>query len=282
MELPETGGNLDSPAGRRLWLLRTLVERMEPEAALALAERMENFIVGATAEAAMPGDNQKYPRAADENSDPATDRGRGTTTAPPMVAVSPCGGRLLGEAQVSDFIETAALGASNHDLARRFGLTPRQANSIRMGLAKRAPQVALKHRAERPKETSDRATELQMQSAFLRERPPAAPTLDDVVRFLRQRGDAVTRSGSDFMINNRLVLTPHELVRRANEKKAQLGQKPFPSELWSPQPALAHTSRIVGSESHSAEPPAPERSTSEPAGLRYAAPFFSKDKMFSS
>jgi hypothetical protein len=275
MELPETARDIDSPAGRRLWLLRTLLERMEPEAALALAERMENFIVDAAAAA---GDARRCRRPADEDAGPATGRVRGTTTASSTAAVSPCGGRLLGDAQLSEFIETATLGASNQDLGRRFGLTPRQANSIRMGLAKRAPQVALKRGADRPKENPDRATELQMQSAFLRERPPRAPTLDDVVRFLRQRGDAVTRSGSDFMINNRLVLTPQELVRRANEKKAQLGQNPFPSELWSPPPECG----VVGREGHAGTPPVPERGTSAPAVVRRTAPFFSRGKMFSS
>ena len=96
MELPETAGHLDGPVSRRLWLLRMLVERMEPEAALALAERMKNFIAGTTAAAAMPGNAQRCARPADENTDPATDRVRATITAQPTAAVSPSGGRLLG------------------------------------------------------------------------------------------------------------------------------------------------------------------------------------------
>jgi hypothetical protein len=53
-------------------------------------------------------------------------------------------GRLLNEGEQQAFINRAVQGATNRDLARLFGLTPRQANSIRMALAKRMPQVALR------------------------------------------------------------------------------------------------------------------------------------------
>ena len=53
-------------------------------------------------------------------------------------------GRLLNEGELQAFTNRAVQGATNRDLARLFGLTPRQANGIRMALAKRNPQVALR------------------------------------------------------------------------------------------------------------------------------------------
>jgi hypothetical protein len=234
----------DGAANRRLWFLQVLIDKMDAERALALATRLETFV--ATGRTLTIVDDATELQS-------TTDRAV-TTPAPAMAPNIPNGAtarpieavmvapphaqqRLLSDAQLQEFAASAAAGAGNRDLGIRFGLTPRQANGIRMALAKRAPQVALKRAVRaKPKETLDRATELQMQVDFMQRKPAAAPTVDDVVRFLRQRGDVVTRAGEGFTVNHRLTLTIQDLVRRANEKKTQMGQPPFPSDVWSVTP----------------------------------------------
>jgi hypothetical protein len=239
----------DGAANRRLWFLQILIDKMDAERALALAARLETFVA-----------TGRTLTIVDEASEtPTTTEGTVTPPAPavvrdtpnvaparpvePAILVQPLAQpRLLADAELQEFATRAANGASNRDLAIRFGLTPRQANGIRMGLAKRSPQVALRRVARaKPKDTLDRATELQMQVDFMQRKPAVAVTLDDVVRFLRQRGDIVTRAGDGFTVNHRLTLSVQELVRRANEKKTQMGQQPFPSDVWSVKPRLVLT-----------------------------------------
>jgi hypothetical protein len=234
---------MSGAAKRRLWLLEVLLGKMEPESALALAARMEAFVAGeastigreanegTSTEQASPRPSQEPPSNGREA---ATDQAVSSASQPCTPAER---GRLLTDDELREFAVAAVNGATNRDLARRFRLSPRQANGIRMGLAKRTPQVALKRAvSSKPKEMLDRATELQLQDAFLQRKPIIAPTIDDVVRFLRQRGDVVTGAGDHFTVNHRLTLTAQELVRRANEKRRTLGQSLFPIEIWSVTP----------------------------------------------
>ena len=136
-------------AERRLWLLQSLLEKMDVEKALALAARMEAFITGVRATSGK--DEQRHVASQnapmhlldgsivrrDDHSHSAAKR------SPPAAFARNAAGRLLSDAELQAFRDGAVQGASNYDLASRFGLTPRQANAIRMGLAKGTPQVAL-------------------------------------------------------------------------------------------------------------------------------------------
>ena len=324
----------NNTAARRLWFLQVLLDKMEPERALALASRMEAFVaIGGTlptkanqdkgsnaprvhgesaaagagvageawkvfqptvesspselgAEAAggvTRGSEVRKGRGRDFDSGSDTDRSQRpevldgrlaassvkstgevgkSNESPESLLKTPSGnspGRLLTREELQAFQDQALNGATNQDLAQRFGLTPRQANGIRMGLAKRVPQIALKRIvAKPPKMSLDRATELQMQSEFLQQKVKTPATVEDVVRYLRQRGDVVTRSGSVFSINYRLSLTEEELFRRANEKRAQLGLPAFNGNGETSQA----TAEPLSTSSFESQPSSSERSPS--------------------
>jgi hypothetical protein len=217
---------LDSHGRRRLRLLQFLLEKLEPEEALSLAQQMETFVLGS--------DSAKEHRPAAKN---GADTGAETPawTVRPAAAAGERGGedgqqrgRLLERESLRAFAEAIAAGLSNAELASRFGFTPRQANGLRMGLARRNPalRAAASGRTKKPPPI-DRETELKLQEAFLMKKPAPAATLDDIVQFLRQRGDVVFRSGAGFSVNNRLTLSTEELIARANKKRSELGQSPF-------------------------------------------------------
>lgn len=258
---------LDVSGQRRLWLLQMLVEKIDPEQALQLAERMEHFILsGAGFSLKLPAAQRdatisKLERpdvdlgsrtwaervAAPQGRNPSrqrlvADAGVGPVEPlhptqheiperPPSVQFPPTtgrgDGRLLAEEAVPKFIEAIDHGATNDELARVFGITRRQANGLRMGLVKRMPHLGSAKPPAQEKPKLGRETELQMQEDFLKARTSSPTTLDDVVRFLRQRGDIVVRAGDDFAVNDQ-TLTASELVDRANRKRLRLGRPPFP------------------------------------------------------
>jgi hypothetical protein len=221
---------LDSNSRRRLWLLQFLLERLEPEEALNLAQQMEGFILGSAA-------RDHRSRSKSGAGSGATERNDGWAVRPESAPHerdpddAQQRGRLLGDDSLREFAEAIAAGLSNAELASRFGFTPRQANGLRMGLTRRNPALRAPQDGKPPQ--IDRATELKLQEAFLQKKATPAPTLDDVVQFLRQRGDVVFRSGTGFSVNNRLTLTAEELVARANRKRSELGQAPFAEHVGS-------------------------------------------------
>jgi hypothetical protein len=239
---------LDNHGRRRLWLLQLLLDKLEPEEALSLAQQMETFILGSAAA------KDAGPRAKGDAGSAAGERSDGWTVRP---AAAPAErepdetqqrGRLLAEESLRDFAQAIAAGLSNAELARRFGFTPRQANGLRMGLTRRNPALRAAAAAQESKpQPLDRATELRLQEAFLQTKAAPAATLDDVVQFLRQRGDVVFRSGTGFSVNNRLTLTAEELVARANKKRSELGQAPFAEHV-----GTAGTPEPVGGRSDNA------------------------------
>jgi hypothetical protein len=138
----------ESAVERRLWFLQVLLEKMDVEKALALAARMEAFI-NAGEQATAPKDELRHvssrnsPRHLLDGSIVRRDDRSAPERSPSAASARDVPGRLLNDAELYAFRDRAVQGASNYDLASRFGLTPRQANAIRMGLAKGTPQVAL-------------------------------------------------------------------------------------------------------------------------------------------
>jgi hypothetical protein len=132
----------------------------------------------------------------------------------------------LDEAQRTEFKRAIASGANNDELATRFGLTRRQAHGLRIGFA-RAKVGGPAKRPEERRPLLNVAAEREQQESFLRQKQPPAPTMDDVVRFLRQIGDVVVRNGEHYMVNYSLSLTTQELVMRANRKRAMTGKPAF-------------------------------------------------------
>jgi hypothetical protein len=132
----------------------------------------------------------------------------------------------LDGAQRHEFKLAIAAGASNDELATRFGLTRRQAHGLRIGFA-RAKGGGSSCRREEQKPHYNAAAEREQQDSFLSRRPAPSPTMEDVVRFLRQIGDVVVRNGDHYLVNYSLSLTQEEMVVRANRKRAANGKTPF-------------------------------------------------------
>jgi hypothetical protein len=249
MDITFLSAGLAADAQRRLWFLfSALQEKATPEAALRMAERMERFVVGGVDEAgtgeAAPATGEALPaeraewlvrahRPSQDGAPGATVSGAGAASG---AQGSPAGrqdapGRLLQDGLFEEFVAALKRGADNTELARLFGVTKRQANGLRMGIEKRFPALRGARHPSSQKPKMDRETELRLQSEFLERRPPAPPTIDDVVRFLRQRGDMVVREGEAFGINGHQTLSCAELLARANAKRAELGLPPFPPDV---------------------------------------------------
>jgi hypothetical protein len=270
MDSTQLYSGLDSSIQRRLWLLSKLLETVGPEEALGLAERMERFVVDGIptrAPEAAPRDvagGDAMRRAAPSDGSwtvmPHLPQATATlSSAPPSPPQEPLmtfvaepdgagrallvenpqpeSGRLLSEKDREAFIAALAGGADNDELARRFGITRRQANSLRMGIVKSRPalgSVMPKHVAPK-REPLDRKTELQLQEDFLERRRPPPETFDDVIRFLRQRGDEVVRADQDFLVNGTSKLSARQLLERANRKRAELRRPLFAETLAEPR-----------------------------------------------
>jgi hypothetical protein len=261
---------LDHAGRRRLWLLQQLIQQVKPDEALKLAERMEEFVLGAERRVvAERGAITVVKGSSPDDPGPRTLPLREAAKPAPVhdgaAAPSPRrGARLLEGERMREFLAALGAGADNTELARRFGLTPRQANGLRMGIEKQHPHLRLV-RSTKPKVVGlDRPTELQMQEEFLRQKPSATTTLDDVVRFLRQRGDVVVRANEKYLVNGRLTMSASELVARANEKRAQLRQPAFSAEQWTVSPVANGRPAVVNTD-HGAprdhEPSDPEDAT---------------------
>jgi hypothetical protein len=247
---------LDPAGRRRLWLLETLIQKLEPSAALDLAAKMESFVCGGHSI-----------QISDPPADEPTPSFQGQVPVPsskPDVAdvvqrtsgaersSSGRGPRLLDEKSLEEFTAALGAGADNTQLARQFGLTPRQANSLRMGIQKRLPHLRTAKVVKPKRPELDRSTELQMQEAFLSKKPPAAMTIEDVVRFLRQRGDVVVQSEDNFVVNGLRTLTTAELIARANAKRSELQLPAFPV-IW----GVASVASQGGTKPLAAPPPHP-------------------------
>jgi hypothetical protein len=249
--------DLDAAARRRFWLLRILIERHgHPQDALEHARRMERFISGAplaaptaaTTELRFPTQSGVSPnvtpaakQAADALAsitsrmpgDPLpTSPGRVSETAAPPPAGQ------TGAVDRARFAQAVADGASNAELARMFGLKPRQANCLRLGLMRTRLSPRSGSRPSRDNAPAHtRETELRMQETFLQQRGRAADTIEDVIRFLRQRGDSIIQSSTNsgaYIVNLHLALSVDQLSRRANQQRALLGQPSFVIEPGAP------------------------------------------------
>jgi hypothetical protein len=124
-----------------------------------------------------------------------------------------------------EFLDAINGGATNRELANMFSLTPRQANGLRIGLARRKSHKHFTASVDgKPLDRSKQQEACPGQNA-LRSEP-----IERVVRFLRQAGDVVVRSGEKFLVNARHVLTMMELIEYANRKAMDKGHLPFSME----------------------------------------------------
>jgi hypothetical protein len=252
-------GDLDAAARRRLWLVGQIIGRSsvsELESALEAVAKIDMFIArGCRNGSIATSGNQPAPfiDGSTPNDDDPADLPSEQRSAAPTASLDSQRATALSErhrvaqrplldSQTREvFIREAAKNSDNRHLAQVFGLSVRQAHAIRVGLRKFIPQARNGHtpnngptrnnvskfRRKENKTPVNRETELKMQQDFLRTRPPALPTIEDVVRYLRQAGDVVVLDGQNYSVNYDLTLTVDELVERANAKRRVRQQPPF-------------------------------------------------------
>jgi len=220
---------LDVAARRRMWIVGRFLEHSllsEIDCVLSLAAKVEAFIIngfGSNDAVETKVGAQNYAEAADlqrSNQIASQVSPLATNPASSINAVSQSrGGRavrypLLDQETKARFIHEAARNPDNRHLARIFGLSVRQTHAIRVGVSK---YIA----------TARREYELQMQDEFLKNKVKSGPTMDDVVRYLRQRDDVVVPTGQHYVVNSNLALTAEELIERANRKRREHNQEPL-------------------------------------------------------
>jgi hypothetical protein len=238
--------DLGSSARRRLFFLLRALNHAKPSEALALAAAMEKFVSGASAEEAespgsmsAPQDAPRDPPAGGERSDTGT---RGTRSLARTARLAADGGKQSSTGVPHEqILEAINAGATNRELADRFGLTMRQANGMRIGLGRRKPRTSA---ASEP--AGDGVDRPERGEPELGRKDAPAETIEDVVRFLRQLGDVVVRSGDNYLINSRHVVTPAELVERANRKRVDRGRRPFSVDSRGDRPSAAQAAPPAG------------------------------------
>jgi hypothetical protein len=189
---------LDHAGRRRLWLLKVLIQKVEPTAVLNLATQMESFVRGENP-AVVVAEVREMVEGASGQSLRSAD------------ATCPSG--------VPDVFAEPKAASAAEPVAEGHG--------SRLLHGKALQELRMTKITKPKKPELDRATELKMQEVFLSRKPQAAITLDDVVRFLRQRGDVVVHKEDNFVINHRRTMTAAELVAWANAKRVELGLPAF-------------------------------------------------------
>lgn len=236
---------------RRLYFLLLIADQLEPREALALAERIDAFITaktvcqldGASTAGSFPGDGgclrdnggSDGPRpVTSADVSPCLDETAPlVSTKPPDPPESTASLRQrLDRSTQIEFFKAIAQGATNAELAERFGLTKRQAHALRLGMIRRARAAGPASRADQQTSleslpSSPDASSLEQQEKLLHSRSSLAVIETEVIRFLRQIGDVVVKEDEVFVINSILRLNFQELIANANTKRLQRGMPTF-------------------------------------------------------
>jgi hypothetical protein len=217
---------------RRTWLLHKALETAPIDDAIGLARAAEGFVTGSPtvqSGADCPIQAAADPPSGDQQSlEPATDAGEATVTPSKAEAVR----APLSADQRERLIERLAAGATNSELASEFGLSRKQAQGFRIGLARKGA----KRRAgfeEKPQPIEEmRSASAEELIGFEENAQPPEETCsaspDEVIRYLRQQDDVVVRQGErKFLVNGRFHLALSELIDRANKMRNRQGKPGF-------------------------------------------------------
>jgi hypothetical protein len=218
------GSDLDAAGRRRMWIVELVLEggaHRNPADALELAVRFERFInIGldhcesdphastscVTPKLASPFASAGWTEASTALRSQAPAR-HGTLPRPSetngAVAAGP------------------ATRAANGALPMRLRHSMGRAQAGRLNLAQQRPRS--KGKSAAANQHLSRDAELALEEEFLRQRAPAPCTIDDVIRFLRQRGDSVVTHEGGYLVNERLMLTRELMISRANRQRKHMG-----------------------------------------------------------
>ena len=225
---------LNNSTDRRLWLLLKALEQLPLDRAIDLARAADRFLVEASAEIELaaaqtdPAD-PAIPSALTEGPHRALFHSTVEASVQPEVEARPepqpaaavqatpdgqpgaapqecrrgCSSDLSPERREA-LLDRLANGAGNAELAREFGLPPRQIQGMRMGAAR---DIARRRSAQEDVGPNSSTVEI-------------SASIDDIVRYLRQRDDVVVpQERGEFLVNGRFRLPMAELVSRANRMR---------------------------------------------------------------
>ena len=205
----------EQPVQRRWWLLCKALERTSLDRALELAGAAEKFITGCPAAAQELPELGGVAESTQNTMEPLPASGTALSSPNPVAKRRPSLGLSLE--QRAQLIARLAAGAKNADLAHEFGLSPKQIQGIRIGSSREIL-------ARRDQLSTKEATS----SPSLNDKFQIVPSIEEVVRYLRQQDDVVVReSDGRFAVNGRLHLSGPELISRANRMRARQSKPEF-------------------------------------------------------
>ena len=199
---------------RRTWLLYKALKTSPLNDALDLARAADEFVTGASI--VQSGADCSMELAADlpSGDEPTLETAIDvveTTTAPSKARVD------LIQLSTDDrerLIERLSSGATNPELASEFGLSRKQVQGLRLGLARKGTKWrASLEEKQQPTEEAH------------------AVSADEVVRYLRQQDDIVVQYGEGgYLVNGRFQLSLPDLISRANKMRNRQGKPDFKFE----------------------------------------------------
>lgn len=220
-EHPELTGLLENPPARRLLLLLKALQHVPFDRAIELARTAEVFVIGSSRE---PADTGVPSTTTASSGSGAGDEIRNSLSNSEPVGKSVSAVRssiALSIEQRESLLTRFAEGARNAELAKQFGLSPKQIQGIRMGcareIAKRRDQLA---------KTDEQLSETKAGSDQNDPMEPAS--IDEIVRYLRQQDDVVvSQENGEFLVNGRFQMPLADLVSRANRMRERQGKPKF-------------------------------------------------------
>ena len=198
-------------AYRRTWLLYKASKTTPLNDALSLARAADEFITG-TSIIQSGADCSMGPVADLPNgSEPALETAI-VVVATPTAPSKARGDRIqLATDERERLIERLSSGATNAELASEFGLSRKQVQGLRLGLARKGTKWrASLEEKQQPTEEAH------------------AASADEVVRYLRQQDDIVVQYGeAGYLVNGRFQLSLPDLISRANKMRNRQGKPDF-------------------------------------------------------
>jgi hypothetical protein len=233
------GNDLDAAQRRRLWIVGQVLggggTHGSPADAFELALGLERFISSGLdcGERDRSENGPHAPRSGDRS-------GLLSRPAPAVSTQAVSTQASVAPASPQPSRDDAGRGRSDVRQSVAGGPVPGTADgslAVRLAHSLAAGQAGKLHLTRRPQGRPGSAVssqrhlsrdeELALQQQFLRQRAPSPYTVEDVIRFLRQRGDSVVTHDAGYLVNERLVLTRDQLITRANRKRKHIGAPLF-------------------------------------------------------
>jgi hypothetical protein len=203
---------IDKPVARRLWLLSCALQSLPLHRAIDLARAAEVFIMGSSlGNKARIGSDPPLTVELERAEQEIGETGGEFLATNEPIATKPTRSALPVELR-NRVLDRLAEGAPNGEVAAEFGLTSKQVQGVRMGCAREIAQRRDKlGKSAHPDQSSGQIV-----------------SVEDVIRFLRQRDDVVVpQENGEFLVNGRFRMRFEELLARANRIRAREGKSKF-------------------------------------------------------